>query len=65
MTPVSIANSSGCGIEFIVRGRSFIYVMNNRGTRIDCWGTLCFNALKPEKKTGVELGDLTATFCLS
>jgi hypothetical protein len=50
MTLVSSANNIGCGIEFIVRGRSFIYIMNNRGTKIDWWGTLCFNALQPEKK---------------
>jgi hypothetical protein len=38
--------------------------MNNRGTKIDWWGTLCFNALQPEKKIWGELGDLTSTFCL-
>jgi len=44
--------------------RSSIYIMNNRDTRIDPWGTPCFNVLKAEKKFLVELGDVTSTFCL-
>jgi hypothetical protein len=41
MTLVSSANSIGSDTEFIPRGRSYIYihlyVMNNRGPRIDPW----------------------------
>ena len=29
MTPVSSANNIGSDIEFILRGRSFMYIMNN------------------------------------
>ena len=43
MTLVSSANSIGSDTEFVLRGRSFIYIMNNRGPRIDLWGTPCFS----------------------
>jgi len=39
MTLVASANNNGSYIEFILRGRPFIYIMNNRGPRIDPWGT--------------------------
>jgi len=61
---LSSANNTYSDIEFILRGRSFIYIMNNRGTKIDPWGTACFNVLQTEKKFLVELGDVTSIFCL-
>ena len=42
-TLVSSANNTGSDIEFILTRRSFIYIVNNRGPRIDPWGTPCFN----------------------
>ena len=48
ITLVSSTNNNGSGIEFILRGRSFTYIMNNRGPRIDPWGTPCFNV--PQRK---------------
>jgi hypothetical protein len=48
---VSSANNIGYdNIEFILRGKSFIHTMNNRGPRIDPRGTPCFNAPQSEKK---------------
>jgi hypothetical protein len=35
MTLVSSANNIVYNTEFIFRGRSFIYIVNNRGSRID------------------------------
>jgi hypothetical protein len=34
MTPVSPANKFGAEMVFIFRGRSIIYIMNNRGPKI-------------------------------
>jgi hypothetical protein len=50
MTLVSSANNIGSDIEFILRGRSFIYIyiINNRGHRIDPWGTPCFKVPQSE-----------------
>ena len=50
MTLVSSANNIGSDTEFILRGRSFIYIMNKRGPRIDPWETPCFNVPQSEKK---------------
>jgi hypothetical protein len=50
MTLVSSANNIGLDIEFIPRGRPFLYIMNNRGPRIDPWGTPCFSVPQSEKK---------------
>jgi len=58
------ANNTYSDIEFILRGRSFICIMKNRGTRIDPWGTPCFNVPQAEKNFLIELGDVTSTFCL-
>jgi hypothetical protein len=38
MTIVSSANSISSDTEFIPKVRSFIYIMNNKGPRIDPWG---------------------------
>ena len=43
MTLVSLANNNGSDTEFILRGRSLIYIMNIRGPRIGPWGTPCFS----------------------
>jgi hypothetical protein len=42
MALVSSANNISSDTEFILRGRSFICIMNNKGPRTDPWGTLCF-----------------------
>ena len=42
MTVVSLANI-GYDIDFILRGKLFIHIMNNRGHTTDCWGTPRFN----------------------
>ena len=63
MTLVSSANNNGSDREFILRGRSFIYIMNNRSPRIDPWGTPYFKVPQSEKKFGAVLGDFTSTFC--
>jgi len=34
---------------FIVRGRSFMYIMKSKGPKIDPWGTSCFTVLHFEK----------------
>ena len=41
-----------------------LYIMNNRGPRIDPWGTPCFCVPQAVKKFLVVLGDFTLTFCL-
>jgi len=48
MTLVSSANNVGSDTEFTLRGRSFIYIMNNRGPRTDPLGTPCF--IVPQRK---------------
>jgi hypothetical protein len=48
VTLVSSANNIVFNTEFIFRGRSFIYVLNNTGPRIDPWGTPCFNIPQTE-----------------
>ena len=50
MTLVSLANIIGYDTEFILRGKLFIHIMNNRGPRIDPWGTQRFNVTQLEKK---------------
>jgi len=50
MTPVSSTNNISSDTEFILRGRSFIYIMNNKGPGIDPWGTVCFIVPQSEKK---------------
>jgi len=62
MTLVSSANNAGSDIEFILRGRSFIHIMNNTGPRIHPWGTPYFNVPQSEKKFRALLGDFTSAF---
>jgi hypothetical protein len=50
MTLVSLAYSTGSDAEFILRGRSFVYIVNNRGHRIDVWGTPYFIVTHSEEK---------------
>jgi len=50
MTLWSSANNTGFGTEFILKERSFIYIMNNRGLKIDPWGTPYFSVPQSEKK---------------
>jgi len=64
MTLPSPANNAYSDIEFILRARSFINIMKNRGIRIDPWGTPCFNVPQAEKIFLFELGDVTSTFSL-
>jgi hypothetical protein len=47
MILASLENNAGSDKELILRGRSIIYIMNNRGFRINPWGTLCSNVLQP------------------
>jgi len=56
MTPVSTANNIHSDAEFILRGRPFIYIMNNRDPRIDPWGTPCFSMPQSQKKCWAVLG---------
>jgi hypothetical protein len=64
MTLVSSANNIVTYIEFVLRGRSFIYY-EQRGTRIDPWGTPCFIVLQSEIKFLVLLGDFGDTWWCS
>jgi hypothetical protein len=43
MTLVLSANDIGSDTEFRLKERSFIYIMNNRGPRIDLWVTPYFS----------------------
>jgi hypothetical protein len=61
---VSSANKIGSAKEFIFSRRSFIYIVNSKGPRIDPWGTSCFNVPQSEKQFSVALGDFISTFCL-
>jgi len=63
VTVVSSANNIGSDTEFILRGRLFIYIMNNRDHRINPWGTPCFSLPQSETKIRAVLDDLTSTFC--
>jgi hypothetical protein len=50
MTLMSSANIMGSVKVFIVGGRSFMYIMKNKGPRIGPWGTPCFIVPQFEKK---------------
>ena len=49
MTLVSSANNSVSDTEFVVRGRTFMNIMNNRGSRIYPWRTPCFSVPQSQK----------------
>jgi hypothetical protein len=61
---VSSANKTGSETEFILRGRSFTYNMNNGGPGNDPWEIPFFRVSQSKKKILVVLGDFTSTFCL-
>jgi hypothetical protein len=61
MTLVSSANNIRSDIELILRGRSFIHIMNNKGPRIDPWETPCSNVPQSQKKLLDVLGNFTST----
>jgi hypothetical protein len=50
MTLLSPSNNTDSDVEFMLWGRPFIYIMNNKDTRIDLWGSPCFNVPQAEKK---------------
>jgi hypothetical protein len=50
ITLLSSANTIGSDMEFILRGRSFIYIMNNRGPGIDPWRKPNFSVPQLQKK---------------
>lgn len=49
MTLLSSSNNVGIDMQFILRGRSFKYIMNNRGSRIDPWENSCFIVPQSDK----------------
>ena len=61
---VSSANNIDFDIEFILRRRSFVYIMNNKSHRIDPWGKSMFQCTPVREQFLVVLGDFTSTFCL-
>jgi hypothetical protein len=65
MTLVSSTSNNVSDIEFILGERSFIYIRNNKGPRIDPWGTPCFSVPQSEKNTFSCSGDFTSNFLSS
>jgi len=61
MTLVLSANKTGSDTKFILRGRSFVYIMNNRGPRTDPWRTPHINVPQSEKIFSAVLGGFTST----
>jgi len=61
MTLVVSANKICSDTEFILRERSFIHIINNRGPRIDPWRTPRFNVSQSEKIFSAVLGGFTST----
>jgi hypothetical protein len=57
MTLVASPNRIGSHIEFIFRGSSFIYIMNNRGSRIDPLELHVSTYPSHRKKFSAVLGD--------
>jgi len=60
-TLVSSANNTVSDTEFVLWGRTLMNIMNNRGSRIDPWGTPCFNLPQPQEKFWAVLHDFTST----
>jgi len=50
MTLVSSADNICSDAVFLHGGCSFTYITNNRGSRIDPWGTPCLDVPQSEKK---------------
>ena len=48
-----ISNNIGSDTEFILWGRSFIYIMNSKGPRTDPGGTPCYSVPQSEKNVGL------------
>ena len=49
MTLGLIANNINSDKDFILRGKSFVYIMTNKGHGIDPWGIPCFNVHNRKK----------------
>jgi hypothetical protein len=64
MILVSSKSNIGSDAEFILRGRTFMYIMNNGGHIIGSWGTPCFSVPQLEKKILVVLCEFSLTCCL-
>jgi hypothetical protein len=64
MTLVSSKSNIGSDAEFVLRGRTFIYITNNRGHRICPWGTPCYSVAQLGKTFLVVLGEFSLTCCL-
>jgi len=58
VTLVSSANNISSDTEYILRGRSFTYILNNIGCGIGLWGTPCFSVRQSETTLLVVLGDI-------
>ena len=63
MKLVSPANIMGSDNKFLLKGRSFLYIMKNTSLGIDSWATPCFNVPQSEKKFWIALGDFITSFC--
>ena len=61
MTLVVSAKKIGSDTKFILRGRSFICIINNRGPRTDLWRTSRFNVCQSERIFSAVLGGFTST----
>ena len=61
---MSPANTTESDTDSIFRERSFIYIINKRGPKIDPWGTPCFNVIQSGKILLVSLSDFTSSFFL-
>jgi len=58
VTLMSSANNISSDTEYILRGRSFTYILNSIGCGIDPWGTPCFSVPQSETTLLIVLGDL-------
>jgi hypothetical protein len=57
---VSSVNKMGSHKVFIVEGRSFIYITESKGPKIDTWGTPCFTVPHFEENFS---NDFSSVFC--
>jgi hypothetical protein len=58
MTLVLSANNISSDTEYILRGKSFTYILNNIDPGIDPWGNPCFSVPQSETTLLVVLGYL-------